>query len=237
MLSKCIRNQSSIQQCVLLLMLAALILSMVACGGPAGDVGPQGPRGIPGEDGATGPVGPQGPRGSQGPQGEQGDTGPLGPQGNRGPAGPMGDSTDVWPELHLDFTIDDACAEAIRASTEYSGTVEAIQKQRDELDILLGLPARFMSRWQIGRLKYIIERINRGNEERSPCARNVLALYLFKDVRYQNPMGQWRSEVLHHYWKCEYPYSRWLADGQGLEEAQCGALRQWLPESWIPPTP
>ena len=163
--------------------------------------------------------------------------GPLGPQGNRGPAGPMGDSTDVWPELHLDFTIDDACAEAIRASTEYSGTVEAIQKQRDELDILLGLPARFMSRWQIGRLKYIIERINRGNEERSPCARNVLALYLFKDVRYQNPMGQWRSEVLHHYWKCEYPYSRWLADGQGLEEAQCGALRQWLPESWIPPTP
>jgi len=56
-------------------LLSALILSLVACEGPAGKAGA---AGASGEAGMTGPQGPQGEPGPQGPQGEQGPPGPAG---------------------------------------------------------------------------------------------------------------------------------------------------------------
>lgn len=64
------------------MLLAGLVaLSLVACEGDAGPLGPAGP------EGPQGPAGPQGPQGPAGPQGPMGPAGPEGPPGPQGPAG------------------------------------------------------------------------------------------------------------------------------------------------------
>ena len=183
----------------------------------------------------------QGPQGSEGSEGSAGPPGPAGPQGPAGPPGqqgPPGESTDVWPELHLDFTIDEACAARIHAVVEYSGTAEEIGREREHLDILLGIPARFISRAHTDRLWSMMNQVEyrsqENDEARSPCTRSAEALALFEEVRQRNPMGQWRSEVLHRYWTCAYPGSRWLAGGDQPNEGECRELLRWLPESWVP---
>jgi Collagen triple helix repeat (20 copies) len=68
---------------------AALVLTLAACGrepGPKGDPGPQGP---------AGPQGAQGIQGVPGPQGQAGAQGPQGPQGSKGDKGDKGETASV----------------------------------------------------------------------------------------------------------------------------------------------
>ena len=73
--------------------LAALAVSLAACGR---DPGPQGP---PGDAGIQGPAGSQGPQGIQGVAGVQGPQGPQGPQGAPGEKGAKGDKGDAAANL------------------------------------------------------------------------------------------------------------------------------------------
>lgn len=81
---------------LLVLVVAAVSLSLVMGSvaqastgkrGPRGPKGAQGPRGLVGPAGLMGPIGPVGPAGPLGP------VGPSGPQGPIGPAGPAGSPT------------------------------------------------------------------------------------------------------------------------------------------------
>src|SRR5688572_2705565 len=49
------------------LTLAAMVVALLSCTGPAGEAGPAGPKGDKGDTGATGVVGPAGPIGPIGP--------------------------------------------------------------------------------------------------------------------------------------------------------------------------
>ena len=238
-----------------------LMLLIAACGADPGSQGPVGPQGIQGEPGplgqpgATGAPGPQGPQGiqgepgppgqpgatgapgPQGPQGIQGEPGPPGQPGATGAPGPQGlpgDSTDIWPELRLDFKIDEACANVIKESIEYSGTSAEIEREKESVDILLSLPTRFMSDRQIDDLQYLIDRVRNNSGQQLRCSKSEEALDFFDSVREGNPMGRWRADTLHRYWGCEYPDDRWLADRSSPREGECESLRQWMPESWAP---
>lgn len=79
-------------------LLSALVLSLVACEGPAGKAG------TAGASGEAGMVGPQGP---------QGDPGPQGPQGEQGPPGPAG-----AVELPPRWVLRDADGDVVRAEVE-----------------------------------------------------------------------------------------------------------------------
>ena len=153
----------------LLLLIMLLSLLVAACTGPQGEQGPPGPQdqrggppgpqGVPGPQGPPGEQGPQGNAGEPGPQGPRGAPGVQGPRGEPGPPGPAGDLTelDIFPELRLDYTMDKACADSIRSNYSFSGTVEEIRQQREALDILLGLPTRFMTYNHISRLSSMID--------------------------------------------------------------------------------
>ena len=152
-----------------------------------------------------------------------------------GSQGPPGDSTDIWPELRLDFKIDEACSDAIRESIEYSGTTDEIEREKESVDILLSLPTRFMSDRQIDRLQYLIDVARNNSEQQLRCSRqSEEALDSFDSVRERNPMGSWRADVLQQYWSCEYPYDWWLAYRSIPREGECESLMQWMPESWAP---
>ena len=202
-----------------------LTLFIAACGagtGSQGETGPQGPQG------ETSPQGPQGETGPQGPQGPQGETGPQGPQGE---TGPQGDSADVWPELRLDFVIDQSCADNIREVIEYRGTTAEIQEEKESVDVLLGASVRFMSNSHIERIRSLMSHVA---ESSSMCKGSRQALDLFRNVRDNNPMGRWRAETLKGYWECEYPGDQWLAIGNQRDEESCESLWEWLPERWVP---
>jgi hypothetical protein len=181
--------------------------------------------------GSQGETGPQGPQGETSPQGPQGETGPQGPQGEAGPQGPQGDSADVWPELRLDFVIDQSCADNIREVIEYRGTTAEIQEEKESVDVLLGASVRFMSNSHIERIRSLMSHVA---ESSSMCKGSRQALDLFRNVRDNNPMGRWRAETLKGYWECEYPGDQWLAIGNQRDEESCESLWEWLPERWVP---
>ena len=208
-----------------------LTLFIAACGagtGSQGETGPQGPQGETSPQGPQGETGPQGPQGETGPQGPQGETGPQGPQGE---TGPQGDSADVWPELRLDFVIDQSCADNIREVIEYRGTTAEIQEEKESVDVLLGASVRFMSNSHIERIRSLMSHVA---ESSSMCKGSRQALDLFRNVRDNNPMGRWRAETLKGYWECEYPGDQWLAIGNQRDEESCESLWEWLPERWVP---
>ena len=220
----------------LLLSILTIVLTLfiAACGagtGSQGETGPQGPQGETGPQGPQGEAGPQGPQGEAGPQGPQGEAGPQGPQGEAGPQGPQGDSADVWPELRLDFVIDQSCADNIREVIEYRGTTAEIQEEKESVDVLLGASVRFMSNSHIERIRSLMSHVA---ESSSMCKGSRQALDLFRNVRDNNPMGRWRAETLEGYWECEYPRDQWLAIGNQRDEESCESLWQWLPERWVP---
>jgi hypothetical protein len=70
---------------------AALAVSLAACGR---DPGPPGAKGETGAQGAAGPQGAQGIQGVAGAQGQPGPQGPQGPQGAPGEKGAKGDKGD-----------------------------------------------------------------------------------------------------------------------------------------------
>ena len=217
----------------LLVILATLLIA--ACTESQVEQGPPGP---------PGPQGPQGERGIQGPQGQQGEPGPRGPRGELGQAGaqepqvPPGfvSELDIYPELHLDFTIDEACADAIRDTYEYSGTEESIKTEREALDILLSLPTRYMTYQHIGSLQNRMQNyVPRLDSE--VWISSWDALEVFQRLRYENPMGQWRAEVLQDYWRyCGLLGKEvsLLTDSYSYDEEACNALLSWMPESWRP---
>ena len=223
----------------LLLSILTIVLTLfiAACGagtGSQGETGPQGPQGPQGETGPQGPQGETGPQRLQGetsPQGLQGETGPQGLQGETGPQGPQGDSADVWPELRLDFVIDQSCADNIREVIEYRGTTAEIQEEKESVDVLLGASVRFMSNSHIERIRSLMSHVA---ESSSMCKGSRQALDLFRNVRDNNPMGRWRAETLEGYWECEYPGDQWLAIGNQRDEESCESLWEWLPERWVP---
>ena len=207
----------------LTIFLLLLMLFVMACS-QQDDMGEIAQQGFQGDRGAMGP---------QGPPGERGETGPQGPPGSPGM------SDDLWPELSLDFTIEETCAVAIHSNVEYRGTVKEIEKEREGLTILLGLPFRFMSSGQSETLGWAMGQMRtRAEQEKSsnPCERSGEALESFEKVRRSNPMGQWRAKVLELYWDCQYPGDQWLARGSSsdLDKEECSQLRRWLPDSWIP---
>ena len=211
----------------LLLSILTIVLTLfiAACGAGTGSQGETGPQGPQGE------TGPQGPQGEAGPQGPQGEAGPQGPQGEAGPQGSQGDSADVWPELRLDFVIDQSCADNIREVIEYRGTTAEIQEEKESVDVLLGASVRFMSNSHIERIRSLMSHVA---ESSSMCKGSRQALDLFRNVRDNNPMGRWRAETLEGYWECEYPRDQWLAIGNQRDEESCESLWQWLPERWVP---
>ena len=212
--------------------LAVLVLS--ACTGSRENQGPQGEQGI---------QGPPGPRGEQGPQGEQGIQGPPGPQGEQGPQGsqaPAGaiSEFDIFPELYLDFSIDQACADAIRANYEHRGTTESIAQQRQALDMVLGVRISYMPDELIYDLKSMIERMAYDNtEDALACDGINNALEEFRSLRYSNPIGQWREDALYKYWRyCVLPGDEFQLFNQSYayHEESCDTLLSWMPESWKP---
>ena len=223
----------------LLVILATLLIA--ACTEPQveqGTPGPQGPPGPLGEQGIQGPQGPQGEPGPRGPRGEPGPQGEPGQAGAQEPQVPPGFVSElgIYPELHLDFTIDEACADAIRDTYEYSGTEEAIKAEREALDILLGLPTRYMTDEQIWRLQSRMQNyVPRLDSE--VCISSWSALEVFQRLRYENPMGRWRGEVLQDYWRyCGLLGKEvsLLTDSYSYHEDACNSLLSWMPESWRP---
>ena len=212
--------------------------------GPPGERGPQGEQGVAGNQGPQGSPGEPGPHGEPGAQGEPGQVGPQGPRGEMGPrgeAGPPGlpgDVTelDIFPELRLDYTVDKACADSIRANYEFGGTTEEIAQQRQALEIVLGLPTRYMPDYQNSRLRSMIDRLRYDNDSQI-CDRSKDALEAFYRLRDSNPLGEWREDALRDYWSCTYPGEgfRLLNDGYSYDDDECNSLLRWMPESWKPP--
>ena len=95
---------------------------------------------------------------------------------------------------------------------------------------MLGLSTRFMSERQIDKLQYLIDDVE---ENGWRCRENEEALDLFDYLRERNLMGNWRGEVLHRHWTCEYPGDKWLADKNEPNRGECESLGQWLPETWV----
>ena len=141
------------------------------------------------------------------------------------------DSMDVYPELHLDFTLDEVCASIIGDNMEFSGTSAEIEEQENSVSFLLALPTRYMSYSHISLIK---DRINYLPRETGECGRSYVALQSFQQVRNGNPMGRWRASNLGTYWSCQFPGDRWLANGDSPSIDECDALMRWLPASWIP---
>ncbi len=191
-----------------LLSCCLVILSVVACTGPAGPPGPAGPQG---ESGDAGPQGERGPQGEPGPQGVRGFPGTQGEQGSQGEAGASGllgglTEQELFPELRLDHTIDEDCADIVRSSYEYRGTAEEIEQERKALDFLLDLPTRYMTDNHIDRLRTRMRNIQQ-------CDSSEVALGAFHEVRRDNPMSQWRVWVLGMYWRdCTFPNEVRLLD-------------------------
>jgi hypothetical protein len=94
--------------------------------GEQGLLGPQGPQGVQGEQGPPGEQGlqgPQGPQGVQGPQGEQGLQGPQGPQGVQGPQGEQGIQGDQGPQ-------------GVQGEAGLNSVIQIIQNQNETSDSL-----------------------------------------------------------------------------------------------------
>ena len=162
----------------------------------------------------------------------------MAPRGEAGPTGLPGDLTelDIFPELRLDYTVDKACADSIRANYEFGGTTEEIAQQRRALEIVLGLPTRYMSEYQHSRLRSMMDRLQYDHDSQV-CDRSEDALEAFRGLRDSNPMGKWWEDALHVYWSCTYPGEgfRLLNDGYSYDEDTCNSLLSWMPESWKPP--
>lgn len=140
--------------------------------------------------------------------------------------------------MHLDYTIDQDCADSIRSSYEYRGTAEEIEQQHEALDILLGLPTRYMDNRHMENLSQIIDRIQYDySDDKTPCDSSEIALDAFYEVRRASPMGQWRANILENYWPCTYPGEgfRLLGHDRHRDQDYCDALLSWMPESWKPP--
>ncbi len=85
------------------ILVVAVVLAGVACGGNVGPVGEEGPAGARGPAGQQGSSGEQGPQGEQGPAGQQGPAGEQGPQGPAGPQGPEAEAMPVDEEVISGF--------------------------------------------------------------------------------------------------------------------------------------
>ena len=225
---------------VAMLAIAALALVFVlsACGSRSvGPTGPVGPTGSAGSPGATGPEGPAGPTGPEGPTGPVGPPGPLVPTGSAGPSGESSAVSEIemWPELRIDVTISQRCADRIRAIVEYQGTATAVERQRKRLDFLLVQPTRYMSNRHIERIRNWMEQVA---NDGPVCDEQHEELRLFWRARDHNPMGTWRERALRAYWSCAYPDDDVLGgdySGDLWNNAEdCAAVERWIPPSWIP---
>ena len=123
------------------------------------------------------------------------------------------------------------CADNLKATIEYRGTAEQIENSREGVEFLLGLPVRYMTDDQIYNIGNLINNLE---SNQWSCRSDAETLAYFREIREYNPMGRWREDILQLYWRCEYPRDEWLADGYEPDEGECEALRQWLPETWVP---
>ncbi|MBG07922.1 MAG: hypothetical protein CME68_04140 [Halobacteriovoraceae bacterium] len=80
------------------ILLLALVLGFVSCGGPKGDKGDTGPQGIPGAQGEKGDTGAKGDKGDTGSKGDKGNTGAKGDKGDTGAKGEKGDTGAQGPK-------------------------------------------------------------------------------------------------------------------------------------------
>ena len=216
-----------------------LAVILVACstlwgcgGGTAGPQGPEGPAGPPGPVGSQGEQGPDGPAGDTGPQG------PLGAMGRRGPAGEVGQQGPpgldglpglseevIWPELRFAMTVSTDCAEQIMETIEYSGTDGSIKQQKESLEYLFQQSARYMTDSQIGTIlrwmeqNYVASLDRHGLQE---CNGDSEDLKAFRSIRADNPMGQWREDVLVEWWRC------------AKAPDDCSEVLKAVPLSWFP---
>lgn len=218
------------------LILAAILVAsaaMWACsGGNAGPQGPEGPTGPVGPQGEHGLPGPKGPVGDAGPQGPPGAVGPRGPVGEVGPQGPPGldglpslSEEVIWPELRFDMTVSQTCAERILETIEYSGTDSEIKQRQAVLEYLFHLPARFMTDSHISRIRdwmYGTDEHEKQLKEYPDCSGDYESLESFQNVRSNNPMGQWREDVVEHWWRC------------AQEMDNCPEVLKAVPQSWFP---
>lgn len=144
---------------------------------------------------------------------------------------------ETWPELRIDVTISQRCADRIRETVEYQGTATAVERQRKRLDFLLVQPARYMSNRHIERILNWMEQVA---NEGPACDEQQDALRLFWRARSHNPMGQWREDALRAYWSCAYPDDELLGGGYSSDlwnnAEDCATVERWIPPSWIPAT-
>ena len=164
-----------------------------------------------------GPAGADGLAGPPGPAGADGLAGPPGSAGPPGPAGPSGGDVEIWPELRIDVTVPQGCADRIRGIVEYQGTAADIKRQRERLDLLLAQPSRYMTNRHIER---VIEWTQRVDNEGSECDGIGEALDLFRVLRYINPMGKLREAALRSHWSCRYPDGDLLGGGSGSDSGE-----------------
>ena len=183
--------------------------------------------------GCTGAPGPQGPPGPPGPAGERGLQGEQGIQGPDGSAISV-DALAVWPELALDFSFGERCADHILANVEYYGTQQEIDVERRRWESRLSLPVRYLGSRDVGALRSRLDRSDSAPLS-YPCRSEARSLDSFYQVRYDNPMGSWRANVLERYWWCHWTDQRGdLSDHDALS---CRSLMEWIPEDWVPQSP
>jgi len=196
--------------------------------GPEGPAGPPGPVGLQGEQGPTGPAGDTGPQGPPGAMGQRGPAGEIGPQGPPGLDGPPGLSEEViWPELRFDMTVSPECAGRILETIEYRGTDSEIKQQQAAFEYLFQLPARYMTDSHIDRIRNWMEEYDENDKQlrESPdCISDYETLESFRDVRADNPMGQWREDVLDDWWRC------------AQDPDDCSDVLKAVPPTWFPET-
>ena len=203
---------------------------LLGCKGPQGEPGPQGPQGPPGEPGV---------------QGELGEPGAPGEQGLPGSTGEAIAMEAVFPELVLDFSIGQSCAEAIEESTEYSGTTQEIEQQRRQWTSVIQTPMQYLTDEHLYTIESAIDWL-RERDTGTPtsysygaCTDEKARLDAFRSVRDSNPMGEWREQTLREYYS-ECSVEAWYtSSGTPVPESidRCAHLLEWVPADWLPVDP
>ena len=213
--------------CLLLIGLSMLLL---ACRGPQGEPGPQGPPGEPGTEGALG---------DQGVSGEQ------------GPPGSVGEAVareTVFPELTLDFSIEQSCAAAIEESTEYSGTTQEIEQQRRQWTSVIRTPMRYLTDEHLYDIGSAMDRLRErdigtpttsSSYSYGACTDERARLNAFMEVRGSNPMGVWREHTLTEYYRACSVKAWHTPSGTPVPSSidRCAHLLEWVPTDWLPVDP
>ena len=198
--------------------------------------------------GCTGPQGPPGPPGSAGSAGMPGALGEQGAPGEQGPLGPPGEAVareTVFPEMVLDFSIEQPCAAAIEASTEYRGTTQEIEQERRQWDSVLRTSMRYLTDNHLNTIGSAMDRLGQRDVgtptsySYGACTDEKARLDAFMEVRRRNPMGVWREQTLREYYR-ECSVEAWYTpSGTPVPSSidRCARLLEWVPADWLPVDP